>query len=196
MAFKVGATTVVDDNGKVAASQLDITNATAETSIVGADEVLVYDASAGEIRKATITNSALVGPTGPTGPNGADGAAGPTGPTGPTGPQGPAGSNGTNGATGPTGPTGPQGPQGPTGPQGPAGPQNTGANQVGVTHFCKPNNNTHYNAGNTIGGSTLQNTNAAGNQGFGTQPSGTWRCMGRSTNSSNPDRATSWTRVS
>ena len=55
MAFKVGSTTVVDDNGKVAASQLDITNATAESSIVGADEVLVYDASAGEIRKATIT---------------------------------------------------------------------------------------------------------------------------------------------
>ena len=65
MAFKVGSTTVVDDNGKVAASQLDITNATAESSIVGADEVLVYDASAGEIRKATITNSALVGPDRP-----------------------------------------------------------------------------------------------------------------------------------
>ena len=74
MAFKVGSTTVVDDNGKVAASQLDITNATAESSIVGADEVLVYDASAGEIRKATITNSALVGPTGPTGPTGSTGS--------------------------------------------------------------------------------------------------------------------------
>ncbi len=103
MAFKVGSTTVVDDNGKVAASQLDITNATAESSIVGADEVLVYDASAGEIRKATITNSALVGPTGPTGPTGSDGAAGPVGPVGPAGPQG------NNGSTGPTGPTGPSG---------------------------------------------------------------------------------------
>ncbi len=70
MAFKVGSTTVVDDNGKVAAAQLDITNATAETSIAGADEVLVFDSSAGAIRKATITNSALVGPTGPTGPTG------------------------------------------------------------------------------------------------------------------------------
>ena len=60
MAFKVGSTTVVDDNGKVSAAQLDITNATAETSIQGADEVLVFDSSAGAIRKATITNSALV----------------------------------------------------------------------------------------------------------------------------------------
>ena len=49
---------------------------------------------AGVIKKATITNAGLVGPTGPTGPSG------PTGPTGGTGP---------TGATGPTGPTGPAG---------------------------------------------------------------------------------------
>jgi hypothetical protein len=190
MAFKVGATTVVDDSGNIVAEQLDINGATVETSFQGGDSVLVYDSSAGVIRKGTITNAALqgpTGPTGPTGPNGADGAAGPTGPQGATGPQG---------TTGPTGPSGPQGPTGPTGPQGPAGPQNTGANQVGVTHFCKPNINTHYNAGDTIGGGQLQNTNAKGAQGFGTQPSGTWRCMGRSTNASDEDRATSWTRVS
>ena len=104
MAFKVGSTTVVDDNGKVSAAQLDITNATAETSIQGADEVLVFDSSAGAIRKATITNSALVGPTGPTGS---------------TGPTGPAGSNGSPGPTGPSGGTGPTGPTGPTGATGP-----------------------------------------------------------------------------
>jgi len=86
MAFKVGATTVVDDSAKVAAEQIDITNATAETSFQGADEVLVYDSSAGVIRKGTITNAALQGPTGPTG---ADGPTGPTGSTGPTGPTGP-----------------------------------------------------------------------------------------------------------
>lgn len=131
MAFKVGSTTVVDDNGKVSAAQLDITNATAETSIQGADEVLVFDSSAGAIRKATITNSALVGPTGPTGPtgstgpagsNGSQGPAGPTGPTGSTGPTGPTGPAGSNGSPGPTGPSGGTGPTGPTGPTGATGP--------------------------------------------------------------------------
>jgi hypothetical protein len=101
MAFKVGATTVVDDTGKVSAEQIDIANATAETSFQGADEVLVYDSSAAVIRKGTITNAALQGPAGaagPTGPTGPTGPAGSAGPTGPTGPTGPSGSFGTVGA--------------------------------------------------------------------------------------------------
>ena len=102
---------IITANG-IDATQIDITNTTAETSIAGADEVLVFDTSASAIRKATITNSALVGPTGPAGSNGA---------TGPTGPAGPAGSDGAAGPTGPTGPTGPQGNAGPTGPTGPSG---------------------------------------------------------------------------
>jgi hypothetical protein len=109
MAFKVGATTVVDDTGKVSAEQIDITNATAQTSFQGADEVLVYDSSASVIRKGTITNAALQGPAG------ADGAAGPTGPTGPTGPAG---------SAGPTGPTGPTGPSGSFGSVGAPYPNN------------------------------------------------------------------------
>lgn len=161
MAFKVGSTTVVDDNGKIAASQLDITNATAESSIVGADEVLVYDASAGEIRKATITNSALVGPTGPTGS---------------TGPTGPNGSNGSNGPTGPTGPTGPSGSNGSTGPTGPTGPTNTGFNQT-KTYTVARAYRSGTTAGATISGSSAyrvygcSNTNAPGSH------SGTWRIM-------------------
>ena len=54
---------------KVAASQPDITNATAETSIAGGDEVLApFDASAGVIRKGNRTNAALVGSINLTGP--------------------------------------------------------------------------------------------------------------------------------
>ena len=47
----------------------DVVNGhTAETSIQGADLIAVYDTSASAIRKATITNAALAGPTGPNGP--------------------------------------------------------------------------------------------------------------------------------
>ena len=171
MAFKVGSTTVVDDNGKVAASQLDITNATAETSIVGGDEVLIFDASAGAIRKATITNSALVGPTGPTGPTGpagSNGATGPTGPqgaTGPTGPTGPQGNAGNNGATGPTGPT------------GPAGPTNTGLQQVGTYSSFTQNG---LSRGSTYGGGSLIEASlTTSHQWAGGHP-GTWRGMSKS----------------
>ena len=109
---------------------------TTEGSVTGSDLIAFYDVSAGGIRKATITNAALAGPTGPTGPTGPAGGTGPAGPagptgpsgsdgndgsTGPTGPTGPAGSNGSNGSTGPTGPTGPSGGTGPTGPTGPTG---------------------------------------------------------------------------
>ena len=78
---------------------------------------------AGVIKKATISNAALVGPTGPTGPTST--VAGPTGPIGPIGPTGP------QGGAGPTGPTGAQGPggaTGPTGATGPAGSYNSGTN--------------------------------------------------------------------
>jgi len=75
---------------------------------------------AGVIKKATITNAALVGPTGPTGPTST--VAGPTGPIGPIGPTGP------QGGTGPTGPTGAQGPGGATGPTGPPGSYSFGNN--------------------------------------------------------------------
>ena len=81
---------------------------------------------AGVIKKATITNAALVGPTGPTGPTST--VAGPTGPTGPIGPTGPQGSTGPTGPTGPTGAQGPGGATGPTGATGPAGSYNSGTN--------------------------------------------------------------------
>lgn len=159
MAFKVGSTTVVDDNGKVAASQLDITNATAETSIAGGDEVLVYDASAGVIRKATITNAAIVGPTGPTGPDGADGATGPTGPTGPSG------------STGPTGATG---------PTGPSGTPSTNYNAVGSYGFFRVVSQGK-NPGQTLSSGNLYAAyvnNASMVSTNSTRPSGTWRCQG------------------
>ena len=80
---------------------------------------------AGVIKKATITNAALVGPTGPTGPTG---LTGPTGPTGPQGIQGATGPTGAAGGTGPTGAAGGTGPTGATGPTGPAGSYNSGTN--------------------------------------------------------------------
>ena len=101
-----------------------VSGQTAETSIQGADLIAVYDTSASAIRKATITNAALAGPTGPTGPTGPAGGTGPTGPTGgtgPTGPDGPDGPPGPSGGTGPAGPTGPAGGTGPAGPPGPSG---------------------------------------------------------------------------
>ena len=172
MAFKVGSTTVVDDSGKVAASQLDITNATAETSIAGADEVLVYDSSAGEIRKATITNSALVGPTGPTGGAGADGPIGPTGPVGPNGAAGP------TGPTGPTGSPGSNGSPGPSGPTGPAGPTATGHNAVRTYAIGRRYNQGGLGAGTSVPGGSVYQVYGTGAAPFapGTH-SGTWRMM-------------------
>ena len=79
---------------------LDVNSLTNENSITSSDTIAVYDVDAGAMRKATIANAALVGPTGPTGPAGSNGSTGPTGPTGPAG---------SNGSTGPTGPTGPAG---------------------------------------------------------------------------------------
>lgn len=93
-----------------------------ETSLQSSDIVPVYDVSAGDWRKATVSDAALVGPAGPTGPAGAAGPAGPAGPAGATGPTGPAGPAGATGPTGPTGATGPVGPSGPSGPSGPTGP--------------------------------------------------------------------------
>ncbi len=71
-------------------------NAATATGLSGSSFIPIVD-TGGVIKKATITNAGLVGPTGPTGPTGPAGASitGPTGPTGPTG------------ATGPTGPVGP-----------------------------------------------------------------------------------------
>ena len=155
MAIKVGGTIIIDDSGNITtsvgtidgrnvatdgskldgiSSGADVTSSAlpsalsglgTTTSLGGSDIVPVYDASAGNWKKATITNAALQGPTGPTGstgPTGPQGTRGPTGATGPTGPAGPAGADGAPGATGPTGPTGPQGTRGPTGPTGPRGP--------------------------------------------------------------------------
>ena len=60
-----------------------------ETTIASDDLIAVYDTSASAIKKATIANAVLTGPTGP--PGGAGGP-GPTGPPGPNGPPGPTGS--------------------------------------------------------------------------------------------------------
>ena len=129
------------------ATNLDVANLTEEASPLSGDYIPVL--SGGTLKKATISNAAVVGPQGPqgvqgptgpqgpqgvqgpTGPQGPQGVQGPTGPQGPQGPQGvqgptgPQGPQGVQGPTGPQGPQGPQGVQGPTGPQGPAGPSNT-----------------------------------------------------------------------
>lgn len=110
---------------------LDINGLGTAASVVSTDTIAIYDVDAGTVKKATIANAALVGPTGPTGPTGPQGATGPTGGTGPTGavgPTGPIGPNGPTGPTGGTGPTGSTGATGPTGPTGPAGGFTTGSN--------------------------------------------------------------------
>jgi hypothetical protein len=195
MAFKVGSTTVIDTNAEVVAERVDIDGATAETSFASGDFVLVYDTSAGVIRKGTIANSALVGPqgpqgaTGPQGPAGSNGSDGPTGPTGPQGNAGPTGPTGPQGNAGPTGPTGPQGnagPTGPTGPQGnagptgPGGPVPNGFNNVGAFSFGQAySGGSQFNPGSTftsnIAAARLVG-NAVGNT--GNYGGGTWRWMG------------------
>lgn len=122
---------------KGTATNLDVGNLTA-ASPASSDFIPVL--VGGVLRKATIANAAVVGPTGPQGvqgptgpqgptgvqgPTGPQGATGPTGPQGPTGVQGPTGPQGATGPTGPQGPTGVQGPTGATGPQGTAGPSNS-----------------------------------------------------------------------
>ena len=98
-----------------------VSGQTAETSFQSTDLIAVYDTSASAIRKGTIANVALQGPTGSTGSKGQKGEVGATGPTGPTGPTGSKGQKGEVGVTGNTGGTGPTGPTGPTGSNGSAG---------------------------------------------------------------------------
>jgi hypothetical protein len=123
----------------------------ASGEVASTDQLLIYDVSTNTLKKATIANAALVGPTGPTGATGPTGPIGPTGATGPTGPTGSAatitvgatttGAAGTSasvsnsgtssaavfnftiprGDTGATGPTGPTGPAGTNGSPGPTG---------------------------------------------------------------------------
>ncbi len=141
-------------SGTATIQPASITGRTELTSgqVASTDQLLVLDVTDNSLKKATIANAALVGPTGPTGspgptgPTGATGPAGPTGATGPTGTAatiavgttstGPAGSpasvtnSGTSSAAvfnftipqGATGATGPTGPTGPTGATGPTGP--------------------------------------------------------------------------
>lgn len=220
MAFKVGSTTVIDTNAEVVAERVDIDGATAETTFASGDFVLVYDTSAGVIRKGTIQNSALVGPTGPQGstgpqgPAGNNGAAGPTGPqgpagndgaTGPTGPQGPQGNAGPPGPTGPTGPqgnTGPQGPQGPTGPQGPGGPVPNGFNNPGAFVFGTHTLQYPANPGTTF--SPTNNNRVTATRIFGQQnqaqgpgySGGTWRWMGGRATNYNQGSTGVWYRIS
>jgi hypothetical protein len=136
------------------AQETVITSKTELTSgqVASTDQLLIYDVSTNTLKKATIANAALVGPTGPTGATGPTGPIGPTGATGPTGPTGSAatisvgttttGAAGTSasvsnsgtssaavfnftiprGDTGATGPTGPTGPAGTNGSPGPTGP--------------------------------------------------------------------------
>ena len=147
---------------------------TAETSIQSTDLINVYDVSAGAVRKATIANAALVGPTGP------------------------AGANGATGPTGPTGPTGAAGPTGPTGPTGPAGTPSTTYAAVGSYALLVLNNNSSVSPGGTINGSVLRKSNAGEGLSMNSFPttsyfsishhtqtattsSGTWRNMGLNT---------------
>jgi len=60
------------------------------------DLILISDTSdSGNMKKITVANSALAGPTGPPGGAGPPGPTGPNGPPGPTGPPGPVPSSGT-----------------------------------------------------------------------------------------------------
>jgi hypothetical protein len=152
-----------------------ITNKTELTSgqVASTDQVLLYDVSEGTLKKATVANAALVGPTGPTGA------------PGPTGPAGAAGSPGPTGATGPTGPVGP--------PGSAAAVMTTIAaaavGSVGTYVFARSNNTTSYSPGSTISGGSLQYAGILawinGTYFYGSSPvratssnSGTWRCMG------------------
>ena len=95
-----------------------VSGQTAETSFASDDLIAVYDVTASAIRKGTIANVALQGPTGSTGSKGQKGATGSAGGTGPTGPTGPTGSAGSAGSKGQKGEVGSAGSTGPTGPSG------------------------------------------------------------------------------
>lgn len=161
-----------------------------ETSIAGSDVIPVI--TSGGLKKATITNASLqgptgsTGPTGPTGPSGSDGSDGGTGPTGPTGPSGSNGSNGSTGPTGPTGPTGARGPTGPTGARGPTGPSGTSTSTsyagVGSYALMYRGSAGQKSPGATVGGSSLKTANtytwSTQNASLNGSPGGTWRLMG------------------
>jgi len=121
---------------------LDINGLGTAASVVSTDTIAIYDVDAGTVKKATIANAALVGPTGDKGQKGQKGEIGATGPTGAkgntgdkgqkgelgaTGQTGAEGKSGTSGLTGPTGPTGAKGQKGEIGATGPTGAKgNTG----------------------------------------------------------------------
>tara|TARA_R100001510_G_scaffold36725_1_gene33169 strand:- start:4141 stop:5082 length:942 start_codon:yes stop_codon:yes gene_type:complete len=163
---------VATDGSKLdgVSSGADVTNTAinalaTETSISGSDVIPVITSSG--LKKATITNAALVGPTGPAG---SDGATGPTGPTGPTG------------ARGPTGPTGARG------PTGPSGTPSTSHNSVGSYAFLKKVGSSTLGFGSTYAGSGLRTAGyhtRGSTHGItilynaGSTRSGTWRSMGQ-----------------
>ena len=98
-------------DGATGRAKIDVINdADLTTSGASGDLILMADVSdSNNVKKITIGNAGLAGPTGGAGPTGPTGGAGPTGPTGGAGP---------TGETGGAGPTGPNGPNGPTGPTG------------------------------------------------------------------------------
>ena len=95
------------------------------------DYLLLYDVSDSSLKKSTIANAALQGPTGAQGVQGSVGAQGVQGSIGSTGTQGTQGVQGSIGSTGAQGTQGVQGSTGNTGAQGTQGVQgstgNTGA---------------------------------------------------------------------
>ena len=78
---------LLDANGDIDSGALDNVSSVSEsissfptnTSFEGTDLIPVYNVSASQWEKATITNAALVGPAGADGADGADGAAGASG---------------------------------------------------------------------------------------------------------------------
>lgn len=121
-------------------TNLDASLASTTTDVTGSDFVFFADASdSNNIKKATITNAALQGPTGPTGADG------------PQGPQGPAG---------------PAGPTGPTGPTGPAGNPNTSYGAVGSYVAAYYTSNTATNVGGTVAATNLKYVANSNQHGF------------------------------
>ena len=172
---------LLDANGDIDSGALDNVSSVSEsissfptnTSFEGTDLIPVYNTSASQWEKATITNAALVGPAGATGPTG------------------PAGADGATGATGPTGPTGPAGPSGT--------PVSSNNNSVGTYALGRRTGSGNV-AGTTFSGSSVYFANADGgifNSTLTTaRGSGTWRLHGRLQTTNNRTSTSVFHRIS
>lgn len=72
--------------------------------------------------------------------------------------------------------------------------QNATVGAVGTYAFLQANAGTAYAPGDTASGAVLQYASADG--AYGTAPTGTWRCMGQTSNAGGSASATLWLRIS